>query len=313
MAKLIALIVYLLASVNISAEHHNVDKNRPTRGDKPKLEKQDALRVLIVDGFNNHDWQLTTRLTKSILESSGLFRVDVSTAPSDQEASGWATWRPMFSQYDVVMQNCNSHGGRPIWPEEVQRELERYVADGGGLYIFHSANNAFPQWPDYNLMIGLGWRDKNFGDAITIDSDEAVIRIPAGQGGNTNHGQRINALITSMSNHPIHDSLPKQWKAADLEIYRYARGPAKNMTVLSYAKEPETGLNFPIEWTVSYGKGRIYNSTYGHVWKGDTNPNGMRCVAFQTILIRAVEWLSNKEISWPTPDNFPTKEAISLD
>ena len=118
--------------------------------------------------------------------------------------------------------------------------------------------------------------------------------------------------MTRASDHPIHQGLPKQWLAADLEIYRYARGPAKNLTVLSYAQEPETGLNFPIEWTVNYGEGRVYNSTFGHVWKGDTNPPGMRCLAFQTLLIRSLQWLSGNEVSWPVPDKFPTKEAISL-
>ncbi len=313
MVKLITFTICLVTAFTGNAGPQNLDNQITSADNQSRIEQQDPLRILIVDGFNNHDWQLTTRLTKGILESSGLFRVDVSTAPSSQSALEWASWRPKFSQYDVVMQNCNSHGGRAQWPKKVQRDLEKFVSQGGGLYIFHSANNAFPQWPDYNLMIGLGWRNKNFGDAVTINRNEEVIRIPAGEGDNTNHGKRINAVITSMGNHPIHKNLPKQWKAADLEIYRYARGPAKNMTVLSYAKEPETGLNFPVEWIVRYGKGRVYNSTYGHVWKGDTNPDGMRCIAFQTLLIRTLEWLSHKQVSWPPPANFPTKEAISLE
>ena len=39
------------------------------------------IRVLIVDGFSNHDWKLTTQLIRAIIEPSGLFVVDVSTAP----------------------------------------------------------------------------------------------------------------------------------------------------------------------------------------------------------------------------------------
>ena len=312
MVQFITLIACLWVTVNGYAQHHTVDKNKVNANNDTRLEDSSTSRVLIVDGFNNHHWQLTTRLTKSILESSGLFSVDVSTAPNSQTSPGWANWRPQFSQYDVVIQNCNSHGGRPLWPEKVQRDLEAFVSEGGGLYIFHSGNNAFPEWKDYNLMIGLGWRDKNFGDAITIGSNGSVIRIPAGEGGNTNHGKRINAVVTSINDHPIHSGLPKQWKAADLEIYCYARGPAKNITILSYAKEPQSGLDFPIEWAVRYGKGRVYNSTYGHVWQGDTNPDGMRCIAFQTLLIRAIEWLSQNDVTWPIPDNFPTKEAIRL-
>jgi type 1 glutamine amidotransferase len=161
-------------------------------------------------------------------------------------------------------------------------------------------------------MIGLGWRNKDFGWAVTIDPDGTVVRIPRGQGGNTSHGKRIDAVLTRLGDHPIHRNLPRQWKVADLEVYSYARGPAENMTVLSYTREPETGLNFPIEWVVQYGKGRVYNSTFGHVWKDDINPPATRCVAFQTLLIRAVEWLSGEEVTSPTPVDFPDQENIRL-
>lgn len=270
------------------------------------------MRILIVDGFSNHQWQQTTLLTKRILESSGLFLVDVSTAPPTSSSPGWDSWRPQFSSYDVVVQNCNSYGDRPSWPSEVQKDLENFVSNGGGLYILHSANNAFETWDAYNRMIGLGWRNKDFGTAITIDSDGATVRVPSGQGGNTSHGKRMDAVLTRLGDHPIHTDVPRQWKAADLEVYSYARGPAENLTVLSYAREPKTGLNFPIEWVVLYGKGRVYNSTFGHVWEGDQNPSAMRCVAFQTLLIRALEWLSGNEVTWPVPSNFPDERTIQL-
>jgi type 1 glutamine amidotransferase len=270
------------------------------------------IKVLIVDGFSNHDWRLTTLLTKNILDSSKLFSVDVSTAPASQESQEWDTWHPRFSGYDVVIQNCNSYGGRPEWPAEVRHDLEKFVSGGGGLYILHSANNAFPKWKEYNKMIGLGWRGKKYGQAVTIDSNGVVVMVPPGQGGSTSHGKRIDAILTRLGEHPIHKGLPRQWKVADLEIYRYARGPATNMTVISYAREPATGFNFPTEWVVKYGKGNVYNSTFGHVWKGDTNPPAMHCVAFQTLLTRAVEWLSGHGVTSPVPDDFPDEKNIQL-
>ncbi|MDA3799384.1 MAG: ThuA domain-containing protein [Kiritimatiellae bacterium] len=277
-----------------------------------KYDKPGKIRVLIVDGFSNHNWLQTTLLTKNILEASGLFSVDVSSAPSTQESPGWDSWRPPFEKYDVIIQNCNSYGNRPTWPNEVQHNLETFIACGGGLYILHSGNNAFPNWKEYNRMIGLGWRDKDFGWTITIAQDGTIQRVPPGQGGNTSHGERFDAVLTRLDTHPIHDGLPKQWKVADLEVYSYARGPAENLTVLSYAREPMTGLQFPVEWVVNYGKGRVYNSTFGHVWQDDINPPSMRCVAFQTLLIRSIEWLSGNKVTWRIPSNFPDAQQIQL-
>ncbi|MDC0087965.1 ThuA domain-containing protein [Akkermansiaceae bacterium] len=273
---------------------------------------RDQIKVLIVDGFNNHDWKATTKDTKEILSASNLFTVEVSTAPEKQSAQGWDNWRPQFAKYDVVIQNCNSYGNRPSWPKQVQEDLEQYVDQGGGLFVLHSANNAFPEWDEYNKMIGLGWRDKDFGASITISDDGEIITIPSGEGESTSHGKKVNALITSLGNHPIHKGLPKQWMAAELEIYSYARGPAKNLSVISYAREPKTKLNFPIEWVVQYGEGNVYVSTFGHVWRNKKSPPAMRCIAFHTALIRATEWLGSGKVSYPIPANHPDEHSIQL-
>ena len=45
------------------------------------------LRVLIVDGQNNHQWKKTTPLLKSALEDAGCFQVDVATSPSSETHS----------------------------------------------------------------------------------------------------------------------------------------------------------------------------------------------------------------------------------
>jgi uncharacterized protein len=41
----------------------------------------DKIKVLIVDGQNNHNWKMTTPLLKTIMEEPGIFSVDVNTAP----------------------------------------------------------------------------------------------------------------------------------------------------------------------------------------------------------------------------------------
>jgi len=97
-----------------------------------------------------------------------------------------------------------------------------------------------------------------------------------------------------------------------MELYRYARGPAENITVLSAATDSVTGKIFPVEWVVGYGKGRVYASSMGHLWKGDIYPAGYRSIDFQTTLIRATEWLATGKVTYPVPPNFPTADATSM-
>ena len=72
-------------------------------------------------------------------------------------------------------------------------------------------------------------------------------------------------------------------------------GTTQNLEVLSYAEDEKTGLNFPMEWVVKYGKGKVYSSTYGHLWKGQEWPPGLRCSAFHQSMVRSLQWLSGKE------------------
>lgn len=270
------------------------------------------IRVLIVDGYSNHDWRLTTELIRGMIEPTGLFAVTVSTAPSTKDTPDWDRWRPKFSDYDVVIQTCNDLGGGPPWPRPVQEEFEAFVRNGGGVYVWHAGNNAFSDWPAYNEMIGLGWRKKDFGWALSVDPAEKIVRIPKGEGRDTGHGARLDTVVHRLGDHPIHADLPRAWMTPDIEVYYYARGPAENLTVLSYGFDPVTKINWPLEWTVDYGKGRVYTSTFGHVWKGDTQPARMRCAGVQTIVVRALQWLANRPVTFPRPADFPSAEKVSV-
>jgi len=211
-----------------------------------------------------------------------------------------------------VVMNCNDLGKPVIWPERVQKALETFVSKGGGLFALHSANNAFAHWPAYNKMIGLGWRAKDYGTALEIDETGRVLRLPAGEGEKTSHGKRVDALVRRLGDHPIHRGLPREWRAANVEVYTYVRGPAEGIEVISYSKDNVFGKGFPIEWVVSYGQGRVYSSSLGHLWKGDVNPPGYRCAAFQTLMVRTLRWLAGRPVETTVPSDFPGATAVSL-
>ncbi|SEJ39497.1 Type 1 glutamine amidotransferase (GATase1) [Dyadobacter sp. SG02] len=270
------------------------------------------IEVLIVDGFSNHDWKQTSAVTKWILEESGRFKVDISTIPADSVAR--AAWNPTFANYAVVIQNTNNiQNTRLRWPSRAERNLEAYVKGGGGLYILHSANNAFAHWKEYDKMIGLGWRKSSEGYALEIGPSNQVTRIPPGEGQGTGHGNRFNALIQILNPHPINKDYPRQWQTANTEVYYFPRGPAENLTVLSYAYDStSTKRSWPVEWVVSYGAGRVYNSSMGHLWTGEFYPPAYRCVGYQTTVIRATEWLATGKVRYPVPTQFPTAKTQSL-
>ena len=276
----------------------------------------ESLKVLIVDGANNHDWPRATRILREILIETGRFAVEVATSPSaDASSADWAQWRPKFADYDVVVSNFNG-GHKPEslhWPKDVEQALEEYVRRGGGLVIFHSANNSFPNWPAYNEMIGLGWRDKEFGPSLIVDADEHVVRIPTGQGFNPGHGPDHDFLITVLDrNHPITKGLPKHWMHPTEQLTHGQHGPADHVHVLTYAFSRDTKQNEVVDWVVPYGKGRVFVTMQGHLWRDKTDVN-LRCIGFQTILARGTEWAAIGQVTLPVPKDFPTATEIRVE
>jgi type 1 glutamine amidotransferase len=275
------------------------------------------IRALIVDGANNHDWRAITAAVHAILRANGSFVVDVSTSPPPSASTeAWAQWRPQFSDYDVVVNNFN--GGHLAdglrWPREVEQALEAYVSGGGGLVNVHAANNAFLEWPAYNEMIGLGWREPDFGESLVVDESGKIQRIPAGQGRKPGHGPSHDFQVTTLAeDHPIYKGLPKRWMHPFEQLTHGQHGPAKNLTVLSYAWSKDTNENEPMDWVIPFGKGRVYTTMLGHTSTGRVSSNqNLRCVGFQTVLARAVEWAATGEVTMAAPKNFPAADRISL-
>ncbi|MDG3004938.1 ThuA domain-containing protein [Paludisphaera mucosa] len=266
----------------------------------------EKLKVLIVEGQNNHAWKATTPLLKAELEKSGRFAATVATTPpSKAPASAWESFRPAFKSYDVVLTNYN---GDP-WPAPIRKELEEFVAGGGGLVVMHAANNAFADWPAYNEMIGLGWRDPGFGDRITIDDAGQVVRTPKGQGPGSGHGPRhAYTVVVRKADHPIVKGLPHEWTHATDELYHGQRGPAKDMEVLASAYSDKakggTGTNEPMLWTVPFGKGRVVTNVMGHTAGDDLV--AIESPDFRALIVRSAEWAATGAVTLPPPADFPT-------
>lgn len=270
------------------------------------------LRVLIVDGQNNHDWQSMTPEMKAALEQTGRFAVDVATSPPQgSPPSAWDDFRPAFGEYDVILSNYN--GER--WPREIERTLEEFVSGGGGLVVIHAANNAFADWPEWNRMIGLGWRGADFGDRLTIDDSGRPVRTPRGEGPGAGHGPQHEYRVTTRDpEHPVMRGLPPVWRHARDELYHGQRGPAERMHILATAySDPAqggTGAHEPMAWWIPFGEGRVLTCVLGHVGGGDTT--AIRDVGFRTLAARACEWAATGEVTLPVPDDFPTPEAVRV-
>jgi type 1 glutamine amidotransferase len=266
----------------------------------------EPLRALIVDGQNNHDWKATTPVLKKALEETGLFTVEVATAPGENNAS-LAAFKPDFAKYKVIVMNYNG----AMWSEATRKAFEDYVSGGGGLVVVHAADNSFASWPAYNEMIAVGgWdRDEKSGPYLRWREGKQVVDDKPGPAGH--HGAQHEFLVvTRAPKHPIMAGLPAEWLHAKDELYDFMRGPAKNATILATAfadpKQGGSGENEPQLLAISYGKGRVFHDMLGH------GPEAMKCVGFITTLQRGTEWAATGKVTQKVPADFPKADAVSL-
>ncbi|MCH2120166.1 MAG: prolyl oligopeptidase family serine peptidase [Pirellulaceae bacterium] len=258
-----------------------------------------ALQALIVDGQNNHNWKGTTPILKTYLEETGLFEVEVATTGKDT-----SKFQPAFSKYDVIVLNYNGAD----WPEKTQQDFVEYVKGGGGVVVFHAANNSFPKWKEYNEIIGVGgWGGRNEKDGPYLRyRDGSVVRdTTPGRGGS--HGKQHEYVVETIEpTHPVTRGLPKKWLHVADELYDRLRGPAKNVTVLTVAYSDKstggTGENEPVLMTIDYGNGRVFHTVMGD------NVKQMDCLGFAVTLQRGTEWAATGEVTQEVPKTMPNEE-----
>ena len=267
---------------------------------------QDQLKVLIIDGQNNHKWKQTTPILTNILKDSGRFIVEVATSPA--KGKDLSAFSPEFSKYDVIVSNYNGD----LWSEKMRNNFIKYVRGGGGFVCVHAANNSFSQWPEYNQMIGLGgWggRTEKSGPYVRFRKGKMILDKTPGRGGS--HGARHEFLIETFdADHPITKGLPSKWLHTSDELYDRLRGPARNLNVLATSySDPKTrgsGEVEPILMVLQYGKGRIFHTTLGH------DETAMNCVGFQVTLQRGTEWAATEKVTLTDiPSNFPAAKKSS--
>jgi hypothetical protein len=259
------------------------------------------VRALLIDG---PEWQAQTAAVKAILEASGVFQVDVLTSP----AKG-AAFQPAFDKYKVVVLN---YGG-DAWPLATIAALDKYLQAGGGLVALPAADAAFPEWTEFNMMLGVSGapnRDKSAGPIwfyhegnMAFDSDTP------GPAGKAPHPDQPFAVTIRNTEHAVTKGVPLIWMHSFDTLAGDLRGPGKNMILLATAHSDEerggTGRDEPVLIASAYGKGRVFHTLLGRT------PEGMTGVGFQTLMERGAEWAATGKVTVRMPSDFPTEDKVS--
>lgn len=295
--------------------------------------KPKDINVLVVTGRANkyHNWQASSAAITAHLNNAGMFnvhKIEVSKA-----GESLLEFAPQWSEYAVVVLDYDGEE----WPSSTKSSFVSYIKNGGGLVLLHASDNSFPNWQEFNDIIGLGgWgaatlhepslstqgtkeggsRNEKWGPRIYYYNGQLV---KDNSPGGAFHPPRQDFIATTRNfEHPITKGMPENWLVSFDEIYSGLRGPAKNIEVLATGfantdKGRPSAYHEPILFTVTYGKGRVFHSTLGHAGRNDDeNTPSLRNVAFITSLLRGTEWAATGAVTQALPDDFPSVYQPSL-
>ena len=276
----------------------------------PPIFAASPIKVMLLDGEQAgpyHAWQETTPYLERMLADSGIFQVDVVTAPPRD--GDFSTFKPDWTKYQVVVSNYDAPDAR--WSDSLKASFEEYVRNGGGFVVVHAADNAFSQWKEYNLMIGVGGlrgRNEQSGPHFYYQDGKLVPDQSPGMAGS--HGARNPfKVVNRVTDHPITKGLPKEWMHVGDELYANLRGPGENMTILSTAwSDPAnrgTGHDEPVLMVIAYGKGHIFHTAMGH------DLAALSCAGFITTYQRGTEWAATGKVTQKVPVDFPASDKTS--
>ena len=271
--------------------------------------KKDTIKTLIITGQNNNNWELSSPLLKQMLDESGLFSAKIAITPP--KGADMSKFNPDFTKYRLVVLDYN---GDP-WSDNTKSAFIDFVNNGGGVVVCNSSDNAFPEWKEYNEMIGLGgWGDRSEKDGPYVyvnRRNTLVFDSTAGPAGLQSEKQEFE-VRHRIPDHPITAGLPIKWLHASDILFQQLRGPAKNMEVLAVASADRNaggnGRQEPVLLTVTYGKGRIFHTVLGSVRVAE-DP-ALECAGFITTFLRGAEWAATGSVTQAVPYDFPNAAVV---
>ncbi len=151
---------------------------------------------------------------------------------------------------DLARDAFRKHGADKAAVEEVLRKtLLDYVANGGGVVSLHYAIAANAHWPEFKALFGAKFTGHPWNEEIGVTVEEPAHPLVAAFGG-------------------------KDFRIAD-EIYEYGdpydRGKLRVLLSLDPARSNmgvkwinRKDSDFALAWVKTYGKGRVFNTSFGH-------------------------------------------------
>jgi uncharacterized protein len=220
-------------------------------------------KVFLLSGGKrqHHGYRDQTFYLAGALENTGRFEVTIG-----EEAAILET--PAMRKYDLMIVNADRRDPEFKLTKGQQEAIFEFVRSGHGYVSIHGGNNAAADWlPAWKEMLGGVFSHVGLPDGKPRKGEYTVKIVDTG-----------SPVTSGLSDFVLKDEL----------YYHMQMMP----DVQPLATVEYEGTAWPVAWTRTFGKGRVFHTVLGHHDFGPDKDEPLRNPSLGRLVIQGVEWVA---------------------
>jgi type 1 glutamine amidotransferase len=220
-------------------------------------------KVFLLSGGKrqHHGYRDQAFYLANLLENTGRFEVTIGEDAAILET-------PAMRKYDLVIVNADRRDPEFKLTRGQQEALFEFVRAGHGYVSIHGADNAAADWlPTWKEMLGGVFSHFGLPDGKTRKGSFTVkIR------------DTSSPVTRGLNDFPIEDEL----------YYQLQLMPdVQPLATIEYQ-----GTAWPVAWTRTFGKGRVFHTTMGHRDFGPNKKDPLHDASLSRLVLQGIEWVA---------------------
>jgi type 1 glutamine amidotransferase len=229
-------------------------------------------KVFLISGGRrqHHGYREQALYLAGSLENTGRFQVTIGEDAAILET-------PAIRKYDVIIVTADRRDDEFKFTPSQQQAIFEFVRSGHGYVSIHGADNAAKDWlPQWKEMLGGVFSHFGLPDGKTRKGTYTV-----------KIADTSSPITRGLNDFTIKD-----------ELYYHLQMQPDVQPVATIAHE---GVAWPVAWTRTFGKGRVFHTVLGHRDFGPDKDDPLRNPNLGRLIIQGVDWVAAGRAAAATP------------